>query len=140
MEPSSPQPNNFPERAPQQGAEYQAPRQAETAPAPERTIESREQLTGAGVGDAAPTQAVPLPPPMPAAPAAIKPVVPAQPHDDAPLIAADDDLIEKEWVDKAKKIINETKHDPYLQEQAFAQLQSSYLQKRYGKTIKHDEA
>lgn len=65
---------------------------------------------------------------------------PATPQDTglagAPLYAADDDLIEKEWVDKAKKIIAETKHDPYLQEQEVSKLQADYLQKRYGKNVK----
>jgi len=55
--------------------------------------------------------------------------------DDNPLIANDDDLIEKEWVDKAKKIIVETKDDPYRREQAVSRLQQDYLEKRYGRKI-----
>lgn len=50
-----------------------------------------------------------------------------------PDVAADDDLIEKEWVDKAKRIISETADDPYKREQAVTQLQREYLRKRYGK-------
>lgn len=50
----------------------------------------------------------------------------------SPLTANDDDLIEKEWVDKAKKIINETKDDPYLREKQVGDLQADYLMKRYG--------
>ena len=49
-----------------------------------------------------------------------------------PLVANDDDLIEKEWVDKAKKIITETKEDPYSREEAVNKLQKEYQQKRYG--------
>lgn len=56
-------------------------------------------------------------------------------HDDAPLLAADEDLIEKEWVDKAKKIITETKDDPYAREAAVVKLQADYLRKRYGKEL-----
>lgn len=56
-------------------------------------------------------------------------------HDDAPLLAADEDLIEKEWVDKAKKIILETKDDPYAREAAVTRLQADYLRKRYGKEL-----
>jgi hypothetical protein len=67
-------------------------------------------------------------PPMP------QPV--ADGKDDTPLLAADDDLIEKEWVEKAKKVIEETKHDPHMQEQAVSRLQADYLQKRYNKTVK----
>ena len=52
-----------------------------------------------------------------------------------PLVAADEDLIEKEWVDRAKKIITETKDDPYLREQEMGKLQRDYLQKRYGKEL-----
>lgn len=54
---------------------------------------------------------------------------------DAPLIANDDDLIEKEWVDKAKKIIIETKEDPYKREEAVNQLQKDYQKKRYGREL-----
>ena len=53
----------------------------------------------------------------------------------APLVAADEDLIEKEWVDKAKQIINKTKDDPYLREQEISRLQVEYLRKRYGKEL-----
>lgn len=54
---------------------------------------------------------------------------------DAPLVANDDDLIEKEWVDKAKKIIVETKDDPYRREQEVSKLQVDYLRKRYGREL-----
>lgn len=54
---------------------------------------------------------------------------------DTPLLAADEDLIEKEWVDKAKKIILETKDDPYAREEAVTKLQADYLKKRYGKEL-----
>lgn len=52
-----------------------------------------------------------------------------------PVAAADDDLIEREWVDKAKKIISETRDDPYGREKAVNQLQKDYLKKRYGKEL-----
>jgi Txe/YoeB family toxin of Txe-Axe toxin-antitoxin module len=54
-------------------------------------------------------------------------------QDDNPAVAADDDLIEKEWVDKAKKIVADTKSDPYKQEQEVSKLQADYLKKRWGK-------
>lgn len=56
-------------------------------------------------------------------------------HDDTPLLAGDEDLIEKEWVDKAKKIILETKDDPYAMEAAVTKLQADYLKKRYGREL-----
>ncbi|HEY1086026.1 MAG TPA: hypothetical protein VGE34_04890 [Candidatus Saccharimonadales bacterium] len=55
--------------------------------------------------------------------------------DDTPQAAGDDDVIEKEWVDKAKKVISETKDDPYKQERAVSKLQADYLRKRYGKQL-----
>ncbi len=59
-----------------------------------------------------------------------------QPDPATPLVAADEDLIEKEWVERAKRVISETKHDPHAQERAISQLQADYLHKRYGKVIK----
>jgi hypothetical protein len=54
---------------------------------------------------------------------------------DTPLVANDDDLIEKEWVDKAKRIILDTKDDPYRREQEVSKLQADYLRKRYGREL-----
>lgn len=56
-------------------------------------------------------------------------------NSDTPLVASDDDLIEREWVDKAKKIITETKEDPYKREEAVNQLQKDYQKKRYGREL-----
>ena len=55
--------------------------------------------------------------------------------DNATLIANDDDIIETEWVDKAKKIIAETKDDPYRREVEISKLQIEYIRKRYGREI-----
>ena len=52
-----------------------------------------------------------------------------------PLVAADEDLIEKEWVDKAKQIIEQTRDDPHARTQKVNELQRDYLQKRYGKVV-----
>jgi len=52
-----------------------------------------------------------------------------------PLIANDDDLIEKEWVDRAKKILAETKDDPYLREKEVSKMQVDYIKKRYGREL-----
>ena len=59
----------------------------------------------------------------------------AQPVAALPTVASDDDLIEKEWVAKAKKVLEETKDDPYQREQAVKQLQADYLFKRYGRKL-----
>jgi len=50
--------------------------------------------------------------------------------------ANDDDVIEKEWVNKSKKIVKETKGDPYRKEHEVSKLQADYMHKRYGKQVK----
>ena len=57
----------------------------------------------------------------------------------APLTADDNDLIEKEWVNKAKQIVERTKHDPSQQSNEINVFKADYLQKRYNKTIKLSE-
>jgi hypothetical protein len=75
---------------------------------------------------------------MPALPAPVlttaQPVATAT-SDDSPIVANDDDLIEKEWVDKAKKILAETRDDPYKREQEISKLQIEYIRRRYGRQI-----
>jgi hypothetical protein len=48
-----------------------------------------------------------------------------------PKTADDVDLIEKEWVDRAKKIISETQNEPYLRDKQVTELRQDYKQKRY---------
>ena len=59
----------------------------------------------------------------------------AAPVTATPMVAADEDLIEKEWVDKAKDIITQTKDDPHARTAQVNALQRDYLQKRYGKVV-----
>lgn len=61
--------------------------------------------------------------------------------DDAtmPIIADDADLIEKEWVLKAKEIVARTKHDPYQQNKEVERVKADYMKKRYNKEIKLTE-
>jgi len=56
-----------------------------------------------------------------------------------PAVAADDDLIEKAWVERAKQIVANTRQDPYQQNKQLAALKAEYIQKRYNKTIKLSE-
>jgi uncharacterized protein (DUF4415 family) len=139
MEPQLPSPSHQPETGPVQSNEQLAPLRApEHAPLPsggERTESHEQQPNGGGPGDPAAVQPV-APPPLPQLQPVGQSQQQSQPQDTNPAVAADDDLIEKEWVEKAKKVIAETKHDPHLQEQAVSRLQADYLQKRYGKTVK----
>lgn len=95
---------------------------------PERSGELSAQAQ-AGVA-AQPTPAV-LPIPVPAS----APSPATLPTDDLPAVAGDEDLIEKEWVDKAKQIINQTRDDPARREKEVGRLQADYLKKRYGKQL-----
>jgi hypothetical protein len=117
------------EQMPPAGQPEGVPAASELAPVP---------AEGARQGGAAPPPAVPVatpgvPGPQPAA---------AQPANDnsqaqAALPAAQDgDLIEKEWVTKAKAIVDQTKEDPYKQSEALTMFKADYMKKRYNRTIK----
>ena len=53
--------------------------------------------------------------------------------------ADDGDLIEKEWVNKAKAIVEKTHNDPYQQSKELNYLRAGYMQERYSKHIKLSE-
>jgi hypothetical protein len=53
-----------------------------------------------------------------------------------PAAADDNDLIDKEWVNKAKAIIEQTKGDPYKQSDELTMVKADFMQKRYNKAIK----
>lgn len=106
----------------------------------ERGQERVEQVAEAGAraSDAAMSVA--------SAPVITPPVAPVQasPPDPpsstaTPLVAADQDLIEKEWVDRAKEIIDQTKDDPHVRTKKVNELKNDYLQKRYGKVVGANE-
>jgi hypothetical protein len=100
---------------------------------PERPAPQEVQPAGQVQGiSALPIPTVPDPP----AAGAVPVLNPVPAHNDNPASASDDDVIEKEWVDKAKKIVTQTKDDPYKQEQEVSKLQADYLKKRYGKEVK----
>lgn len=118
------------------GPEVARPQTGEVYRGAERQ-EVHEQKQGQMDGDAPVQTMQPIAPPvMPVNP--VQPPV-AQPISDTPVVAADEDLIEKEWVEKAKKVISETKFDPYMQKQAVSRLQADYIYKRYGKSVKLPE-
>lgn len=106
---------------------------------------TREKITSQGdrVNQSVPAQPVNLPIPQP-----ITPTLSLAPADtsldnqivaNSPAIADDVDVIEKIWVDKAKAIVNQNKHDPYNQEKEIGKLQADYLKRRYGKIVKVNE-
>lgn len=52
-----------------------------------------------------------------------------------PATARDIDLMEDEWVKDLKKMVVETKGDPYAREVQFKEMQMDYLKKRYNRII-----
>lgn len=143
MEPILPEPaSNKPNTGPQ-------PKEAsaESLPLPFSGAEAAPNVAPEQPKEAAPAGSRPaatsVNSPAPAAPAATQPVQSGSASGngitDDPLIADDVDVIEKEWVDKAKKIVNATKEDPHQQEKEVSKLQADYLMKRYNKQLKLSE-
>lgn len=87
-------------------------------------------------GQQASPGALPDVPPVSDAPVSSQPAGPTT--GDAPAIADDGDLIEKDWVVKVKQIVRATADNPYEQNLQFTKLKADYMQKRYGKSIKLD--
>lgn len=56
-----------------------------------------------------------------------------------PSDAADTDLIEKEWVIRAKALVENTKEDPHLQNKEMSKFKADYIKKRYNKDVKVSE-
>jgi hypothetical protein cdiviTM7_01500 len=52
-----------------------------------------------------------------------------------PATARDIDLMEDEWVKDLKRMVVETKGDPYAREVRFKEMQIDYLKKRYNRII-----
>ena len=53
--------------------------------------------------------------------------------------AEDSDLIEKEWVERAKQIVAHTRHDPHEQQKALSLMKADYMKKRYNRDVKVSE-
>ena len=111
----------------------------QTLPLPEQTPNLAEQAPlPKPILTAAPGHmAAPLAGPLPAAPP--QPSVSSTTNVVVPDTADDNDLIEKEWVTKAKQIIEKTRDNPYQQSQELTNFKSDYMQKRYNKSIKMSE-
>lgn len=56
-----------------------------------------------------------------------------------PAEAQDSDLIEKEWVEKAKDIVEHTRDNPHEQQKAINQMKAEYMKKRYNRDTKVGE-
>lgn len=133
MEPNT-NPNIPVQPNPEQG-QPQLPELNQAPVAPERAPQAP---AGAPADPASQTQPVQLPqaPVQPAQPAATDATAGATPPTGVPPAAGDVDVIEKEWVNQANKIVDQTKNDPHSQEEAVEALQIDYLKKRYGHEVK----
>jgi hypothetical protein len=115
---------------------------AQNKPAkPEQGPAAPERNTQAGQSAAAGLPAIPLPLPADIASAGT-PVPPVSPVKSStatsnPAVTADDgDLIEKEWVNKARAIVERTRNNPHQQSQELTVVKADYMKQRYDKTIK----
>jgi hypothetical protein len=61
------------------------------------------------------------------------------PLNESDIKAEDVDIIEKEWVNKAKNTVNSTRNDPRRQNKEIAKLKKIYLKKRFNKTLIIDD-
>ena len=127
----APSPMNMNELQPSQPA-------AEVAPV--QNIEAGPAAMRQGVAQppmAAPMQMVNAQhPPMAATTVPSGPAVPAA---STPAIADDIDLIEKEWVLRAKQIVDKTRENPFIQSKELNKIKAEYIKKRYNKEIKLSE-
>lgn len=108
-------------------------------------------VSSAGAATPVTSEAAPVPGATPSGGAAVSwlpPTVPVQSgagnaNDQAssglsvsvPAIADDGDIIEKEWVEKAKQIVAQNRQDPYKQARELHRFKAEYLLKRYNKKI-----
>lgn len=120
---AAPNMSPLPERQTQEIVnESQAGRAVEAGAAPSPVNPLQQQVTQA---------APPQPPVLPQPPVTSNPTT--------PIIADDSDLIEKEWVLKAKEIVARTRHDPYQQNKEVERIKADYMKKRYNKDIRVTE-
>lgn len=116
-------------------------------PVPEVAMPNPEEIDAAKALEQAPAggfvdpAAAMTPPPPAALPPIDEPSTAANtatppPPSATPAIADDADLIEKEWVMKAKQIVEKTKDDPHRQNEEINKVKADYLKKRYNHDLK----
>lgn len=117
----------------QSGDEYAIESIERVVPAPERSGERISQAASAVAQAAADPVVIPIQP-------ISQSNDPIQQSSNGqstnPVIADDADVIEKEWVEKAKSIVAKTKDNPHEQSVELTNFRHDYMKKRYGKEIK----
>ena len=134
MEPQAqlPTPEAVPQPSTPESPEQAVSLEPVEAPAPQETKKPSE---GANQNQGQPVQTVPATTPVTTDEPA-KTTVKTDDSAGSPAIADDIDVIEKEWVDKAKNIVEKNKQDPHKQNKEVSVLKADYMKKRYGKEIK----
>ncbi|MFO0881842.1 MAG: hypothetical protein U0491_00085 [Candidatus Saccharimonadales bacterium] len=105
------------------------PEQVGQAPVGERISQASQAVAQAQSATVADPAVIPV----------VDPAVTQQSAQGLPPVADDVDVIEKEWVEKAKTIVEQTKADPHQQSAALSTFKNDYMKKRYGKEIKQAE-
>ena len=115
---------------------------------PQATATAPEQLPMVEVGSGAEMMPAPSPimppvpqiPPMPmqhpAQAVAMPMPAPATIPTTALPAGSDDDDLDKEWVNKAKAIVEQTRTDPFTQSRELSKFKANYLKARHGKEVK----
>lgn len=110
----------------------------------ERAIEKRGQTEAAPTKKSPqfPASAPSSPPPIPSTQQQGGSGNTSKSHTDhlSSLPADDVDLIEKQWVERAKSIVAQTRDDPYKQKNELSKEKVDYIKKRFNKTIPLDDA
>jgi len=123
---------------------FKIPKSAETTPVFEGGAEADPSLSTEGTKEILPAPVMPLgqqdapgatsthllPQPLGTNSSTAAPIV-----DNTHIIADDVDVIEKEWVERAKKIIDLTSDDPYVEAKEISKLKATYLKKRFNKDL-----
>jgi len=133
MEPQQPSPvEQAPASKPERSETGNLPPAEQAPPSQEKLTPAIDRSAQAGP----PVPILPTPQATPVMPPAVDQALDVPVAGSGPAVADDVDVIEKEWVDKAKTIVNNHRHDPYNQEKEASKLQADYLKKRYGKDVK----
>jgi len=132
MNPQTPQ---TPQPSPEQ-PQGQSPEQAATPGSAEFPVQTTPSADGAPATAAPQLSASEVAAAIASMPAPNAPTVTSLP---LPIDAADEDLIEPEWVNKTEEVIAQNSGNPYAEEEAIEDLQIDYLQKRYGHQVKKPE-
>jgi hypothetical protein len=66
-----------------------------------------------------------------------QPAAPTQPISASPPAPDENtDALDQEWINKAKAIVDKTKHDPFAESRELGRIKADYLKTRYNKDIK----